>query len=208
VPTQRYALEPGGPKRVEVSWGAFFRNCTIRVDGNVIGVVPGQQELKAGSDFRLMDGSTLRVQLVRGLLSQEVRVLRDGFPLPGSASDPAQRLKTAYGILFFLGALNVLLGLVAEVAQVDFLLAIGVGVGSIVEGAIFLILGYFVRQRSLVALVLAVALLGLDTLFALVEMASGSGALVGGLLVRVIFLVYVIRGFDALRSLRATRAPA
>src|SRR5690242_1086047 len=101
------------------------------MDGNVVGVVPGQRELKAGSDVRLMDGSTLRVQLVRGLLSQEVRVLRDGIPLPGSASDPAQRLKTAYGILFFLGALNVLLGLVAEVAQVDFLLAIGVGVGSI-----------------------------------------------------------------------------
>ena len=59
MPTQRYALESGGDKRLEVSWKGFWKNLTVKLDGNVIGTVAGQKELKAGQGFELPDGSVL-----------------------------------------------------------------------------------------------------------------------------------------------------
>src|SRR5690349_9384101 len=93
MPKQTFALEAGGEKRLEVSWGGMFKNTTVSLDGNSIGVIPDQKALLAGQEFRLPDGSTIKVQLVRSFISTELRVFRNGQPLPGSASDPLTRLK-------------------------------------------------------------------------------------------------------------------
>jgi hypothetical protein len=203
-----YALDSGGPKRLELSWSGSYSNVTIHVDGSVVGTIPDQKELKVGRDFRLPDGSTLHVQLVRSLMSQEVRLLRDGVPLPGTSADPAQQLRTAYNILFFVGALSLALGVVAVLGQVDVLLAAGIGWESIAEGAAFLVLGYFVRRRSVVALGLAAALLAADTVLTIVTLTPGAGAPVAGIVIRLAFLYYVARGFGALRSLNLAHAAA
>jgi hypothetical protein len=206
VARQRYPLDPAGPKRLEVTWEGSYRNYTIQLDGSVVGTIPGQKELKTGRDFRLPDGSTLHVQLVRSFLSQGVRLVRDGVPLSGTAADPAQQLRTACNILFFIGGLNLLLGLAAELGQVDFLLAAGIGWESLAEGVAFLVLGYFVRRRSMVALALAAALLAADTVLTIVTLTPGAGASVGGIVIRLAFLYYVVRGFGALKSLSLARA--
>src|SRR5439155_14599717 len=111
-----YALEKGGSKRLELSWSGMWKNFTICLDGNQIGSVASKKELTAGREFLLGDGSTLRVQLGKTfLIAPELQVLRDGKPLPGSASDPAQQLGVSYGTIFFVGGISILLGLVAEI---------------------------------------------------------------------------------------------
>ena len=208
MPTKRYALEPNQPKRVEVAWGAAFRNGSVRVDGVELARFSGQKELKQGRDVQLPDGSILRVHLAGTPLTKEVQVLRNGVPLPGSPSDPSERLRSSSNVLFFLGGLNIILGLLAVFAQAGFLLSIGFGPASAAEGVALLVLGFFVRRRSSVAVALAVALLGLDLVASLVTMAAAGGALVGSLFVRGMLLFWVARGFSAARALkRAERAP-
>ena len=194
-----YALEPGGPKRLEISWKGMYKNFTVKLDEEVVGELSGQKELKAGRQFALPDGSSLSVQLVQKFSNVELQVLRNGQPLPGSASDPESRFKGAYGIVFFVAGLNLFLGLLAWLFQVEFLLDIGIGFYSIIFGLVFLVLGFFVKRRSAVALILAIVIFVLDALLGLL---AGGASYVSGLVVRAILIIPMVQGVGAIRALK------
>ena len=50
-------------------------------------------------------------------------------------------------MIYFVAGFNVLLGLVAAAFNVQFLQSIGVGLGSVLVGAIYGALGYFVKEK-------------------------------------------------------------
>jgi hypothetical protein len=79
--TKRYALEPGGPERLEISMDLLY-NLKIRLDGKEAGQIP-DPESRTGGEVRLPDGSFLKVRVVTGLGTKLV-VQRNGTPLPGS----------------------------------------------------------------------------------------------------------------------------
>lgn len=202
MPTKRYALEAGGGERVEVSWSGIWKNAAVTLDGRLLGTFADQKELKAGQEFRLEDGSALHVQLVQAGFATELRLSRDGEPLPGSAADPAQRLATAYGVIFFIAGLSAVLGLVAGVFRIQFLLSIGVGFASLFSAAIYGVLGWFVKQRSRVALGIAIAVFIVDGALSLVTVAKAGGTPpIGGIIMRVFFLLMMFQGFPAIRAL-------
>ena len=202
MPKKKYPLRPVGPKRLEVSWRWMWKDLTIRLDGNQIGSIATQKELKAGREFSLEGGLTLKVQLARQL-SPELHLLIDGRPVSGSASDPAQLLRVASGIVFFIAGLNIVLGFAAELFQVDLLLALGVGVGSIFFGVIFLPLGFFIKRRSMLALAAAIGLFVLDGLLSMVLAVEQGGRVpTGGIVARVILMIPMVRGFGAIRALK------
>lgn len=113
------------------------------------------------------------------------------------------RFKTAYWILYIIGGLTVGLGIITELFQVSVLRAI-LGNGWIVaaEGAIVLVLGYFTMRRSLLALGIAIGLYAVDAV--LTVLAYG----LQGVVVRVVILVFLVRGFLALQELRRVSASA
>ena len=200
MPKQSYALEPNGPKRLQISWGAFWKNITITLDGSTIGTIPDQKALRQGSTFPLTDGSTLSVQLLQSLAGAE---LRDGKPLPGSASDPESRLKVAAGVIFFIVGLNILLGLIAVFFQVDFLLQLGLGWFSVIFGLVFLFPGIFTQRRSQVALIIAIVLFGLDGLLGIVgAVMAGYAPSIPGLFMRILLLIPMIQGVSAIKQLK------
>lgn len=210
MPTKKFALEKGGPERLEVEWRGNFKDLEVRLDGVLLGSFDNAKALKTGGSFSLEDGSTLEVKLATTVLVPELTLTRNGVPLPGSAANPEQRVQAAAGMIFFVSGVNAVLGLLAGAFNIYFLQSMGLGLGSMVAGAVYGILGYFVRQRSMVALSLAVGLFVLDGLF-LVASRSGSGS-TGGLVARVFLLVPMLMGFPALRALqaeerRARRAP-
>ncbi len=202
MPKQSYALEPNGPKRLQISWGAFWKNITITLDGSTIGTIPDQKTLSQGSTFPLPDGSTLSVQLLQSLAGAELRVLRDGKPLPGSASDPQIRHKTAYGVLFFIGGLNLLLGLAGLFFENEFLQALGAGWYTLIFGMVFIFLGIFTWRRSQMALVIAIVLFALDGFLSFIAMAQNGSFAFGGLIVRVFLIIPLIQGIGAIGQLK------
>ena len=200
---QSYALEVGGPKRLEISWKGAWKNTTIQLDGNVIGVVDGQKKLSAGQEYLLPDGTGLKVQLVKKFLGVELQVLREGEPLPGSASDPETRIKTAYGIIFFVAGLNLVLGILAVALQVEFLQTLGLGFYSIIFGMAFLVAGFFVKRRSLAALVVAIVILALDGIVGIIgTIAMDLSPSVSGLVMRVFLLIPMIQGISGIRAVK------
>jgi hypothetical protein len=206
MPTKKFSLERGGPKRLEVSWKMMWRDIRIRLDGAEIGSIKNQKELTEGRDFTLPDGSKLNVKLaLRGSFityRYELQLLRDCKPLPESDSDPNQRLASSYNLVFFIGGLNILLGFIAIIFNTTFLVELGIGFFSILFGCVFLILGLFIKnRRSAFALGIAVTIMILDTLLVLPLSGSGSGA-VGGMVGRLLFLGLMTRGFGAIRELK------
>ena len=194
MPSQSYALEPNGPKRLEISWGAFWKDFTLQLDGQQLGTVANSAELRQGREFTLPDGSTLRVQLKRGLTS-ELHLHLNGKALPGTAGDPLQRLRLAAYVLFFIGGLNAIFGLFGLLVPIDFFQQIGVGLFNLLLGLVFLLLAVFVLRRSLVALGIAFALLLVETISRLLSGFSPA------LFLNLVFLVILWQGMDALRDL-------
>ncbi|MEW6433916.1 MAG: hypothetical protein AB1730_20645 [Myxococcota bacterium] len=209
MPSQTFALEPNGPKRLTLSWSAFWKNFTVSLDGKQIGALT-PDELKAGKDVPLPDGSTLYVHLRRGFGNTGLELSRNGQPLPGAANDPASMVKNAAYLLYFLAALNALLGAAAVAFNVEVLQVNGVGLFSIALGFVFAVCGFFTMQRSLAALITAIALYGLDaiaTLFSAVTAGGQPGA--GGIIMRVFFIIVLARGVTGLRALKAqAKSPA
>jgi hypothetical protein len=208
MPTQQFAIERNGPKRIEVSWKGMWNEFTVKFDGAVAGSAT-KDELNAGKELTLSDGSTFKVHLRKAGMSTELALLRNGVPLPGSAADPVTLSKTAAGIVYFIAALNVLVGVIAMAGQVEILLQAGFGIGSIVVGVLFGVLGFFTMQRSRIALGIAMAIYGLDGLASLaMGVVAGGRPGVGGIVMHVVLLMAMWRGFKAMGALKEQTAQA
>jgi hypothetical protein len=207
MPAKQLALEKGGPLRLEIEWQGNFKDFEVRLDGTLLGSFADRQALSEGEVFPLDDGSRLEVKLRKIGILPELFLARDGVPLPGSEADPEQRVNAAASMIFFVAGLNALLGLVAAAFDLQFLRTLGLGLGSLVVAAIYGGLGYLVKEkRSSVALGLAVGLFVLDGLSMLFFLEPGQAPPIGGLVARVFFLVPMVMGFPALRTLAAEAA--
>lgn len=204
MPAKSYALEQNGPKRLTVSWKFGWRDTTVSLDGQPVGVIPNQKALMQGQSFALTDGSQINVRLVNRLSGAELEVTRNGQPMPGSASDPQSRLKAAYQITYFIAGLNLLLGVLSLLIKSEFLQTLSYWPVSIAFGLTFLVLGFLIQRRSSVALILAIVIFALDGLLGIYLAISGGGTPgVGGLLVRVLLLIPMVQGVGAIKALKA-----
>ena len=116
--------------------------------------------------------------------------------LPAEVQKAQKRVTHAWQFIAFIGALSVVAGTVAELANVD-LLQNYFDWYSVAEGAIFLVLAYFVRRGSLIALGIAIGLYALDTaaLF-----ATGHFGII-----RILILLFLLRSLGAANLLRQHR---
>lgn len=59
--TRRFAFEPGGPVRLEISWKLGFRDIRVNLDGGEILHAPFAPKLGTGAEFTFGDGAILRI---------------------------------------------------------------------------------------------------------------------------------------------------
>ncbi len=210
--TQKHPFERGGPTRIQISWGGGWRNFVVRFDDEEVGTVNGgMRALKQGAQFTLSDGSKIDIKLVTGGWNSlpDLQVRRNGELLPGSGGDPEIKLKGAYQIVYFLGGINILAGVIAEIAHVDFLRALGIGWFSVIFGAVYLFLGYLIQQKSKTAVLIACGLLALDAILGLIlYVPAGRTPPVGGLIMRVFFIIGIAQGWSAIDQLNALEQKA
>lgn len=208
MPSRKYALEAGGPERVGVDWEGAFKNLTLTFDGASLGSFENAKDIETPQSFTLSDGSRLEVVLAKIGPFPELRLSRDGEPLPGSAGDPQTQLEAAANMIFAIAAMNAILGFVAAIFDLTFLKSMGVGWASVLTGAIYAGLAVFVRKRSFPALAIAVGLFILDGFYMFVAAAEAKASPpIGGLIARVFFLIPMVRGFGAIGELNKPRKP-
>lgn len=203
MPTQKYALEKEGPKRLEVTWERLGGETSVVLDGQPLGVV-SKEELTEGRTFTLPDGSSLRVHFQKtGLLGQagELHLTRDGEPVPGTAGDPETAARSAGYILYFLAGVNMCCGVIAMSGQVD-VLDPGAAIGALVMAGIFGVLGLFTMRGSRIALGIAMALYLLDGVVTLFMQLGAGSPPVGMIFMRAAILMGLGRSFMAMQGKR------
>jgi hypothetical protein len=203
MPKQAYAIAAGDKKRLEIAWKMGWKDITVSFDGNTIGTIPDQQALSAGQEFPIPDGSTIKIQLVSKFSSKALQILRNGQPLPGSASDPLTQVKSAYQIAYFVAGLNLVLGFASIIFTIEFLQNLGIGFFLILFGMVFLVLAFFTQRRSSIALILAIVILALDGIIgAILLISRGNSTVVGGLAARFILIIPMVQGIGAIKALK------
>jgi hypothetical protein len=208
MPVQTYTLDPDNPKRLQISNNTFWRGATVYLDGQEIGTAASKQELLKGAEFKLPDGSILKVRLTQSLLGSELHIFRNGQPIPGSASHPETTVRTAYWALYLIGALDIVFGVIARVLHVNMLGSMGIADHSIGLGLLFILLGFLVRRHSLLALYAGIALFAADTVLGLVLTARTGGTPdMFNIIFRGLLFIPLVQGVGALRTLQAQRTP-
>ena len=204
MPTKTFYLDANHTEPLTAKWGLFYRNFTVSHGGTVLAPSNPDATIAQGRQYRLPDGRIFSAQHKQNTYPQELELLIDGQPVPGSGTHPVERIKQAWYILLILGILNIGLGVVAEFGHIEVLLQFGVGWGSIVEGIAYIALGYFGYFRTSVpALTTALVLLVLDAIVSITSaFSTGNSPAFGGLLMRAFFCVAVFRAVQAAQQLR------
>jgi hypothetical protein len=94
MPSRSFALEPGGPIRLTVSWKGSWNNVRVELDGRSVLAIPTAKELKEGREVRLEPG-TLAIRLHQSVFGPALLLSLNGRPLPKSGGDPRTRLAIA-----------------------------------------------------------------------------------------------------------------
>ncbi len=199
MPQKQFPFESAGPNRLGISYKGYYKDFVITLDGKTIGTLPDDKELIKGRIYTLPDKSKLSVKLIKRD-AYELEILRNGKPLPGSASDPKQILRTASFFVFFLGGLNLLIGLAVMAFDYQFLSQISAGKYSVMLGSLMCLLGLLVIKRSRIALALAIGLFLFDGLIGFISSGNHSGFAILG--ARIIFILPCFQGFKAINELK------
>lgn len=208
MPSKTYAFERGGHERVGVTWEGAFKDLTLTLDGSSLASFTTADELATPKAFPLPDGSRLEISIAKIGPFPELRLSRDGEPLPGSSGDPQTQLDAAANVLLAVGALSAILGVFAAVLDITMLKAMGVGWASVLGGAVYAGLATLVKKRSSLALAIAVMVFVLDGVMMFVAAAKMSASPpIGGVIARVFFLLPMLRGFGAIRELNKPPRP-
>lgn len=139
----------------------FFKPKEIWLGDELLGTWPKRKELEKGIVYSAKDGSRLELKMKAFPIELQIK-LNDQI-VEGSASHPETRIKTAYQIMAFICGLNLVVGTIAIVANVDILLRLGMGVYNLIMGGILLILlmvGF--REKKFWPLAIGLLLFSLD----------------------------------------------
>jgi hypothetical protein len=91
---KEFALDPGGPKRLKITYSGNLANAEVLLDGQRIMAFPSKADFQRGTTCKLPDGSMLSVRYgpIEGVpLLKGIHAIRNGAPLPGSAADPVPK---------------------------------------------------------------------------------------------------------------------
>jgi hypothetical protein len=120
LPSQKYALKKGGPKRLEISWRFFSQQRTILLDGKELGVIPNESALKQGWSMTSKNGTTLSI--TKGSLwGSRFDIRLNSVPLPNTDGDPQRRVNNAAIVMLYIAAVNLFVGMVASNSRTGYM---------------------------------------------------------------------------------------
>src|SRR5438105_2927350 len=89
MPIEEFALDTIGTRRAQFFRDEEGKNYTVLLDQVILGSFSNQEELAAGREFALADGSILKVRLVNG----RAEMTRNGQLLPSMSAGAVRKAK-------------------------------------------------------------------------------------------------------------------
>lgn len=200
-----FASVPGGEKDVRVEWGKVKEKETriaVEYRGSPVERFD-EKELEAGKTVAIPDAGTLRLFYRKTLLTGKfLDAEMNGKPVEEAPGSVGRQLTGLWGLLFFLGGTNVLLGLIQAVTGDDTLFGLGFTFLSVIAGAVWIVLAVFIMRKSLGALIAMFVIYILNFLSHIyLAIASGAG-LTASLAIPVLIILYMIQAMKLLADYR------
>lgn len=107
--------------------------------------------------------------------------------------------QNAAGIIYVIVGFTLVAYLVLYFLKIDLL---GQEKNLIIGGLIFLVLGFLVQKKSMIALIIAIAIYGWDTFSGLVMLFQGNFLAIGFLFIHFIFLFAMIKSVGPIWTLK------
>jgi hypothetical protein len=205
IPPRHYTIESGGKRDLYLTWDALtWKNFVVMLDGNQIARVDnGARELRDGRDFRLPGGARLTLQVKGQFLLKDIHVFVNDEPIPNTVADPDVKIRRAANALYFIAALDVVLGFMAAQSGNPALTGLGFGWTTVAIGMVLFSLALLVRKASLLALALAIGLYLLDTFLGLyITNLAGVETETGIIVARLFLLVSMIPAIPAIQAIK------
>jgi hypothetical protein len=204
MPKRLFSIEEGKEKRLEISWKLNWKlswqDIIISFDEQMIGIIPDQISLLNGKNIILPDGSELKVQQLHSL-SYGLRVSRNGQPLPESDDNPKNIYKNSYQIIYFFAIINLFIGSLSALDKVEIIKQREGDFIFIIIGLVFLILGYFVQRRSLMALKLSILIMLIGSFLEFCFATMGLFTYFSYIVMQILFIVPLFQGIDAIKRI-------
>ncbi len=192
-----------------IEWKGMWKDVTVTLAGVQLGGFANQAELKQGKAFTLADGALLQVMLVKQAFAVALEVTLNGTPVGGADNDPVVQVKAAAGVTYFIGGLNILLALLADVLEGVVPAAARGGLSTRWGSArCSSCLGFGVSKRVQIALGIAVVLFlarhrAQHRHYYWVSYSSGHGTPpIGAIFMRVALMIPLFKGFGAIAELK------
>ncbi len=132
---------------------------------------------------------------------------KDGNEVKLSPREEAEgKLKNAVGAIYAVAIISAIMGAIAIIFQIEFLLELGVGIGGLIAGVIYGGLGFWVqKKRSIIGLGLAFGLYVADGVAFIIGNIEAGGRPTAGIAIRVAIAYVMFQGFGAIRQLKSAK---
>lgn len=201
MPSKKYFLDKEKTEMLELAWRGGFRTVTVSYNGQLLSTM-NREEVSAGKAVELPDGRVVDVKLEGGFFAALTAKI-NGRHIPGTQGDPKYQLKQIFYLMIVLGILNIIIGLIFASTDVQIEGLEGIGYINVAIGLVYIALGYAVMQGSMIALVLITLILFGDLILA--AMYSAQSGMTAGIIMKVFFVIFVVRGFKYMKEFRAER---
>jgi hypothetical protein len=112
----------------------------------------------------------------------------------------------AMGILYLYGAFNIIIGLIPLLFDVQWLKDMGIGIIQVIAGLVFVVLGYLVSKKSLMALSLSILIVFGDLALLVYRVVTNWSAVEGilaGVVIGIVIHIWILGGlFSGVKGIR------
>lgn len=151
MPSRKFKFpKDDGDIQIEVAWKFLWKEITVKINNEIARNISNKKELDKGVEF-YYDGIKYLVQMKTVLMSPQLVVEVNDQPIPGSSNDPKTMVRNGFYLIFFLMALNVVVGITSIVGKVEVLQNLGVGYYNIFAAFIYFILYIISKKFNLLA---------------------------------------------------------
>lgn len=170
---------------------------SFSLNGNRLGEQVSASQLTKGVSFGLSGGGRLTVSLDRGLFGG-VDVMFNDRLVRGSASHGRTDWDRVVALLALLAVFNIAIGAASHFYHPDMLVNLGLGLNTLLFGAILGVLSFNIYRLRRWALITTMFLWASDSAVTVIEMSHRTGVpQVGALLVKIYIFYAFVRAFMA-----------
>lgn len=189
----------GKEEKLLIKSNGWFKSKEVWLGEEKLGMWPSRSELKKGVILKTIDGSELSIRQTE--FPVQLLYMFNGVPVKGSAADPDSQIKTAYGLMMFVCALNFLLGGIAYFGEIQMLLRLGFGLYNLIIGSLYAILLYIgYDAKMFVPLVVGLILFCGDALMMTATMIQLKQFNIGPFFIRAFIIISWAKGCIAVRK--------